>query len=127
MPAAINWAEPMSTVGAETYTVRDGSPSTGARLPIHIDIGYGDAITPGVLDIEYPSLLGMPTPRLKAYPPETVLAEKFQAMMALGIANSRMKDFFDVWAIANTFAFEGAVLAKAIAATFRLCPRACAT
>ena len=90
----------------------------GARLPIHIDIGYGDAITPGVLDIEYPSLLGMPTPRLKAYPPETVLAEKFQAMTALGIANSRMKDFFDVWAIANTFAFEGAVLAEAIAATF---------
>jgi predicted nucleotidyltransferase component of viral defense system len=90
----------------------------GARLPIHIDIGYGDAITPGVLDIEYPSLLGMPTPRLKAYPPETVLAEKFQAMTALGIANSRMKDFFDVWAIANTFSFEGAVLAEAIAATF---------
>jgi predicted nucleotidyltransferase component of viral defense system len=90
----------------------------GARLPIHIDIGYGDAITPGVLDIEYPSLLGMPTPRLKAYPPETVLAEKFQAMTALGIANSRMKDFFDVWAIANTFSFEGTILAEAIAATF---------
>lgn len=90
----------------------------GARLPIHIDIGYGDAITPGVLDIDYPSLLGMPMPRLKAYPPETVLAEKFQAMTALGIANSRMKDFFDVWAIANTFAFEGSVLAEAIAATF---------
>jgi hypothetical protein len=57
-------------------------------------------------------------PRLKAYPPETVLAEKFQAMTALGIANSRMKDFFDIWAIANTFAFEGPVLAEAIAATF---------
>lgn len=90
----------------------------GARLPIHIDIGYGDAITPGVLDIEYPSLLGMPTPRLKAYPPETVLAEKFQAMTVLGIANSRMKDFFDIWAIANTFTFEGPVLAEAITATF---------
>jgi hypothetical protein len=70
----------------------------GARLPIHVDIGYGDAITPGVLDIDYPSLLDMPMPRLKAYPPETVLAEKFQAMTALGIANSRMKDFFDIWA-----------------------------
>ncbi|TXL72419.1 nucleotidyl transferase AbiEii/AbiGii toxin family protein [Vineibacter terrae] len=90
----------------------------GARLPIHVDIGYGDAITPGVLDIDYPSLLDLPMPRLKAYPPETVLAEKFQAMTALGIANSRMKDFFDVWAIANTFAFEGPVLAEAIAATF---------
>jgi hypothetical protein len=90
----------------------------GARLPIHIDIGYGDAITPGVLDIEYPSLLDLPTPRLKAYPPETVLAEKFQAMTALGIANSRMKDFFDIWAIAETFAFEGSVVAAAVAATF---------
>ena len=90
----------------------------GARLPIHIDIGYGDVITPGVLDIDYPSLLDLPMPRLKAYPPETVLAEKFQAMTALGIANSRMKDFFDIWAIANTFAFEGSVLAEAIAATF---------
>jgi hypothetical protein len=57
-------------------------------------------------------------PWLKAYPPETVLAEKFQAMTVLGIANSRMKDFFDVWVIANTFAFEGTVLAEAIAATF---------
>jgi hypothetical protein len=90
----------------------------GARLPIHVDIGYGDAITPGVLDINYPSLLDMPMPRLKSYPPETVLAEKFQAMTALGIANSRMKDFFDIWAIANTFAFEGPVLAAAVDATF---------
>lgn len=90
----------------------------GARLPIHVDIGYGDAITPGVVEIDYPSLLALPTPRLKAYPPETVLAEKFQAMTALGIANSRMKDFFDIWAIANTFGFEGPVLAQAIAATF---------
>ena len=90
----------------------------GARLPIHIDIGYGDAITPGVQEIDYPSLLDLPMPRLKAYPPETVLAGKFQAMTALGIANSRMKDFFDIWAIANTFAFEGRVLAEAIAATF---------
>lgn len=90
----------------------------GARLPIHVDIGFGDAITPGAQDIEYPSLLGLPPPKLRAYPPETVVAEKFQAMTALGMANSRMKDFFDLWAIANTFAFEGAVLAQAIAATF---------
>lgn len=90
----------------------------GARLPIHIDIGYGDAVTPSVLDIDYPSLLDLPAPRLRAYPPETVLAEKFQAMTALGMANSRMKDFFDIWAIAETFAFDGPVLAKAIGATF---------
>jgi hypothetical protein len=90
----------------------------GARLPIHVDIGFGDAVTPGAQDIDYPSLLDLPQPKLRAYPPETVVAEKFQAMTALGMVNSRMKDFFDLWAIANTFAFEGPVVAEAIAATF---------
>jgi|TARA_R110000744_G_scaffold380520_1_gene501656 hypothetical protein len=90
----------------------------GARLPIQIDIGFGDAVTPAVLEINYPSLLDMPAPRLRAYPPETVVAEKFQALVALGMLNSRMKDFFDLWAISETFAFDGSILADAIAATF---------
>lgn len=90
----------------------------GARLPIHVDIGFGDAITPDAQDIDYPSLLNLPPPRLRAYPPETVVAEKFQAIAALGMINSRMKDFFDLWAIANTFDFVGSVLAAAIGATF---------
>ena len=90
----------------------------GARLPIQVDIGFGDAVTPGVLEIDYPSLLNMPAPRLRAYPPETVVAEKFQALVALGMLNSRMKDFFDLWAISQTFSFDGGVLADAIAATF---------
>jgi len=90
----------------------------GARLPIQIDIGFGDAVTPAVQEIDYPSLLDMPAPRLRAYPPETVVAEKFQALVALGMLNSRMKDFFDLWAISETFSFEGAILAQAIAATF---------
>ena len=91
----------------------------GARLHIPIDIGFGDAVTPAVQDIDYPSLLNLPTPRLRAYPPETVVAEKFQALVALGMLNSRMKDFFDLWAIAETFSFNGPVLAQAIAATFK--------
>lgn len=90
----------------------------GARLPIQIDIGYGDAVTPGVQSIEYPSLLGLPAPRLSAYPPETVVAEKFQALVALGMLNSRMKDFFDLWAISTTFPFDGTILTQAIRATF---------
>jgi hypothetical protein len=91
----------------------------GARLPMRVDIGYGDAITPGPVDIEYPSLLlGQPAAKLKAYPPQTVVAEKFQAMVALEMLNSRMKDFFDLWAIAGAFAFDGPVLARAIQATF---------
>lgn len=90
----------------------------GARLPIQIDVGFGDAVTPAAREIDYPSLLDMPVPRLLAYPPQTVGAEKFQALVALGMLNSRMKDFFDLWAIAETFAFDGAVLAEAIRATF---------
>lgn len=90
----------------------------GARLPVRIDIGFGDVVTPATQDIDYPSLLEMPAPRLRAYPPETVVAEKFQAMVALGMSNSRMKDFFDLWAISETFAFDGTVLAEAIRATF---------
>ena len=75
-------------------------------------------MTPAAQQIEYPSLLGMPTAKLKAYPPETVVAEKLEALVSLGVANSRMKDFFDLWAISQTFAFEGTVLARAIKATF---------
>jgi len=90
----------------------------GARMTIHVDIGYGDAVTPGVVRIEYPTLLDLPAPSLLAYPPETVVAEKYQAMVSLGMVNTRMKDFFDLWAIAGTFAFDGAVLARAIQATF---------
>jgi hypothetical protein len=79
----------------------------GARLSIQIDVGFGDAATPAAREIDYPSLLDMPPPRLLAYPPETVVAEKFQALVALGMLNSRMKDFFDLWAIAETFSFDG--------------------
>lgn len=67
-----------------------------ARIPIQVDIGFGDVITPHPVDIEYPTILEFRAPRLKSYPRETVVAEKFQAMVALGIANSRMKDFFDI-------------------------------
>ncbi len=90
----------------------------GARLPMHVDVGYSDAITPGAIDIEYPSLLEQPPARLRAYPPETVVAEKFQAMVALGMFNTRLKDFYDLWAIAGAFEFEGAILARAIETTF---------
>jgi hypothetical protein len=91
----------------------------GARLPIQVDIGFGDVVTPSALEVDYPSLLDMPTPRLRAYPPETVVAEKVQAMVALGMLNSRMKDFFDLWAVSQTFPFEGAVLSDALRATFK--------
>jgi predicted nucleotidyltransferase component of viral defense system len=89
-----------------------------ARVHLQIDVGFGDVITPRPREIAYPTLLDYPAPRLKAYPRETVVAEKFHAMVHLGMANSRMKDFYDVWTLARNFDFDGALLAKAIAATF---------
>jgi predicted nucleotidyltransferase component of viral defense system len=90
-----------------------------ARITVQIDVGFGDAITPPPTRMDYPTILDYPAPALKAYPRETVVAEKFQAMVALGMANSRMKDFFDLWVLSRDFAFDGATLVKAITATFR--------
>lgn len=90
----------------------------GARVPVAIDVGFGDALEPGAEVLDYPTLLDQPAPKLRAYARETVVAEKFQAMVALGRANSRMKDFYDIWLLATSFAFEGDRLARAIKATF---------
>lgn len=89
-----------------------------ARIPIQIDVGFGDAITPAADEILYPAILDFPAPTLMTYPRETVVAEKFQAMVMLGIANSRMKDFYDIWSLAGTFEFSGLQLSAAIQATF---------
>lgn len=90
-----------------------------ARLSLQIDIGFGDAVTPPPEEIEYPTLLAdSPAPRLRAYSRYSVVAEKFQAMVMLGIANTRMKDFFDVWTLARSFDFDGRVLCQAMKMTF---------
>ncbi|MEM1382128.1 MAG: nucleotidyl transferase AbiEii/AbiGii toxin family protein [Pseudomonadota bacterium] len=88
------------------------------RTPLQVDIGFGDAVTPGTEELEFPSLLSPEGPRLRAYPKETVVAEKFQAIVALGLANSRMKDFYDLFALSELFTFDSARLAKAVWATF---------
>jgi predicted nucleotidyltransferase component of viral defense system len=90
-----------------------------ARIHLQVDIGFGDVITPAPDHIEYPSLLGLPSPRLRAYPKETVIAEKLEAMVTLGMANSRMKDFYDVWMMSRELQFSGRTLARAIQATFQ--------
>ncbi len=89
-----------------------------ARISLHVDIGFSDVITPGPTDIEYPTILDLPAPRLSGYSRETVIAEKFEAMVKLGELNSRMKDFHDIWYLARHFDFEGSILSKAIAKTF---------
>jgi predicted nucleotidyltransferase component of viral defense system len=98
--------------------LRTTASISGARINLTIDIGFGDALEPGAEFIDYPVLLGHPAPRLQAYARETVIAEKFQAMVALGRANSRMKDFYDIWILSRSFSFDGDRLARAIAATF---------
>jgi len=89
-----------------------------ARIPFQVDVGFGDAVTPGPVEATFPTLLDHPAPVLDTYPPESVIAEKFQAMVDLGIANSRMKDFFDIVELAATFPFEGPALAQALKNTF---------
>lgn len=90
----------------------------GARVTVIIDIGFGDAIEPGIEAITLPVLLDMPAPTLRGYARETVIAEKFQAMVMLGLANSRMKDFYDVWILSKHYDFDSDRLSHAIAATF---------
>ncbi len=98
-----------------TLVARIGS----ARCARQIDVGFGDAVTPAPQKVAYPTLLGdFPAPTLRVYPVYTVIAEKYQAMVMLGQANSRMKDFFDLAVIARRTELDGATLAAAIAATF---------
>lgn len=89
-----------------------------ARIPMQIDLGFSDVITPAPVSITYPVLLGHPRIDLLAYSRETAIAEKLEAMVSLGQLNSRMKDFFDLWLLARTQEFDGRVLAEAISRTF---------
>ncbi|HTE55868.1 MAG TPA: nucleotidyl transferase AbiEii/AbiGii toxin family protein [Kofleriaceae bacterium] len=89
-----------------------------ARISIQMDVGFGDAVTPGPIDVEFPTLLGQPAPHLRAYPRETVVAEKVEILISLGMANSRSKDFYDLASLARVFEFDGRLLTRAIAATF---------
>lgn len=98
-----------------TLLARIGS----ARCSLQLDVGFGDAVTPGPQTVAYPTLLGdFPASVLRVYPVYTVIAEKYQAMVMLGQANSRMKDFFDLAVIAQRTELDGSTLAAAIAATF---------
>lgn len=90
-----------------------------ARASLQVDIGFGDAIIPEVQKTTFPSLLGLPEPNIRAYRWETVIAEKFEAMVSLGMANTRMKDFFDLWHLPLTQALDQNSLRKALRSTFQ--------
>lgn len=89
-----------------------------ARIPIQIDLGFGDVITPAPVETELPSLLDGPKAKLLTYPRESVVGEKFEAMVSLGLANSRMKDLHDIRSLSHDFSFEGRLLSEAIKKTF---------
>lgn len=90
-----------------------------ARVPVQVDVGFGDVISPGPKQATFGPLLDLPPPVMSAYPPETVIAEKLEAMVALGMANSRMKDFFDLYTLNRTMSFDGQTLVSAVRATFQ--------
>jgi hypothetical protein len=90
-----------------------------AMVQLQVDVGFGDVITPERIEAEYPTLLDHPAPRLWTYPRETVIAEKFEAMLSLGQANTRLKDFWDVAVLAEHFEFDGETLRTAIEETLR--------
>lgn len=89
-----------------------------ARLAVQVDVGFGDAVFPRPVLVEYPTLLRLPAPVLRAYTRESTVAEKFCAMVALDLLNSRMKDFFDIALLCREFDFDGTTLAEAVTRTF---------
>jgi hypothetical protein len=90
-----------------------------ARIPMTVDVGFGDVIVPGPQFVDFPALLpNLPQARLRGYTRESLVAEKFEAMVVLGEINTRFKDFYDIWFLAQHFDFEATLLADALRATF---------
>lgn len=118
-PASIKIEEIREQAGYGGLRVRLVGLLGKARCSVQLDVGYGDAVTPGPEEIVFPTLLDdQPAPRLRTYPRATVVAEKLEAMVSLGMANTRMKDYFDVRALAREGALNAGQLGDAIAATF---------
>ena len=90
-----------------------------ARIPMQVDIGFGDSVVPGPSAIHMPTILDFPPPELQGYSRESAIAEKLQIMVRLGKVNSRMKDFFDIWLLATRVRFKGTTMAQAVRETFR--------
>ncbi len=118
-PAAIGVEEIRHEQGYGGVRVKLRATLGKTRITLRVDIGFGDAIYPDKQPAEYPTLLNLTAPNVWAYPRETTIAEKFEAMVSLGASNSRMKDFWDVVALSQEFPFDGETLCTAIDETFR--------
>jgi len=117
-PASVAGEEIRSVDEYEGVRIKLNALLVRTRVRLQVDVGFGDAVVPEAEMVAYPTILEFPPPRILTYPREVVIAEKFQAMVDLGIGNTRMKDFYDIWMLARRFAFNGVRLSKAIAATF---------
>lgn len=116
---AIQGAEIRKATGYGGTRVDIPAALDGARIALQVDIGFGDAVTPAPVTVNYPVLLDdMPAPQLRAYPKHTAIAEKFHAICLLGMANSRMKDFFDLDVLMQETSLDASELRRAIEATF---------
>jgi predicted nucleotidyltransferase component of viral defense system len=103
----------------EGVRVRFQATLAKAVIPMQIDIGFGDVIIPAPMEVTYPTLLDFPAPMLRAYPKEVVIAEKLEALTALGLLNSRLKDYYDIAVLSRLYSFEGKTLSQAVRATFQ--------
>lgn len=117
-PATVTGERIIEEAAYEGVRVRLEASLGPARIPLPLDIGFGDPIVPGPAQIQLPAILDFPPPQLQGYSRESTIAEKLRAMVYLGELNSRMKDFYDVWLLVSQFSFEGTVLAQAIRETF---------
>lgn len=117
-PSTVKGARIAEHANYEGVRIRFQANLGTARLTLQLDIGFGDVIVPAHQPIEYPTILDFPAPRLRGYSKESIVAEKFESLVALGILNSRMKDYFDIWTLSQQFDFDGQTLGNAIAKTF---------
>ena len=117
-PATVKGARIAKDANYEGVRIRFRANLGTARVILQLDIGFGDVIVPASQPIEYPTLLEFEAPRLHGYSKESMVAEKFESLVARGILNSRMKDYFDIWTLSRQFDFDGQTLGNAIAKTF---------
>ena len=117
-PDSIEVARIMEDADYAGVRVRFRGALGAARIAMQLDIGFGDVVIPKPETVEYPSILDFPAPALRGYSRESAIAEKFEAMVKLGVLNSRLKDFFDIWLLSRQFDFDGPILTQAVANTF---------
>lgn len=104
--------------GYQTVRMRFQALVANVRQSLQLDVGFGDVVVPADAEVNYPSLLDFPAPRIQGYTRESMIAEKFETAIRLGIFNTRVKDFFDIWRLSRQFPFEGPTLSLALKETF---------